>query len=289
VLQDSAQKYLQMIERELALQIESTFFVSPLLDAIKYVMFPGGKRIRPLFSAFLCDDFGSDVEKFIPAAVSVEYIHAGSLVHDDLPAMDDDDVRRGRPACHRAFDEATAILCGDVLSVFPFTHLARVDLPQERRLLMVETLASAFMDLCNGQQLDMNGSENYLEMYKGKTGGLFAAAAALAAIFAGKSSETILLCKSFGYKLGQYFQVVDDFIDSNGELKGRPLSSDKRNKKATYGASQKDLEEGVYTLKSDLISQLDLLSAKEDVSAFNGVLFIIKLVEDSFLRSKKNS
>ena len=278
-----AKEYRELIEKELKEQIDSVNFVTPLSDAVQYVMFPGGKRIRPLFAAMLARDLGGDVKEVIKVAVTVEYIHAASLIHDDLPAMDDDDMRRGKPSCHCAFSEATAILCADTLMVLPFEIISKNAVLSGFSQKTSGYLAQAFRELCNGQQLDLLGGQDLDVVYQGKTGALFAASAKIAALLAKKNEKEIEIAGELGSELGVYFQIVDDFIDAKG-IKGRgKKSSDERNNKQTF-MTQDTTPEKCEKLSlskgkiEDLLHKLGAKNQKQEKD-FIGVHYIIDQVE----------
>ena len=193
---------------------------SPLGEAMTYGLTGGGKRIRPIlvFAAYdACG--GSDAEAPAPVAAALEMVHAYSLAHDDLPSMDDDTERRGRPTLHVAYDEATAILAGDALLTDAFATIARAPLPPEVALAGVAELAHAAgsRGMVGGQVLDIRVPEpNYealREMHAAKTGALFRCACALGAIVAGAPPSTREALTRFGALLGEAFQISDDLVD----------------------------------------------------------------------------
>jgi geranylgeranyl diphosphate synthase type II len=187
---------------------------------------------------------GASAEAALPAAVAVEMIHAYSLVHDDLPAMDDDDLRRGRPTCHKQFDEATAILVGDSLLARAFEVLAVDVRPPERAARCVAVLAGAAgpTALVGGQADDLAaqfrhiGLDRLQSIHRRKTGALFRASLELGAIVAGAEGDRQAALATFGERLGHAFQIIDDLLDVNGEEQnaGKRLGKDRRHGKATY-------------------------------------------------------
>lgn len=192
-----------------------------LVEAMRYAVQSGGKRIRPLLTLAATDALGGDVDAALPAACAVELIHAYSLVHDDLPAMDDDDLRRGRPTVHIAFDEATAILTGDALQSLAFEWIADARLPPATRLAMVRCLAAAsgFRGMVGGQAYDMDSTGASLSLpdlerlHRGKTGALLSAAVDLGALAADANEKTKGHLSRYGRALGLAFQIVDDLLD----------------------------------------------------------------------------
>ncbi len=218
-----------------------------LQDAMVHACAGSGKRIRPLLAYAGALAVGGSVQQCDAAATAVELIHCYSLVHDDLPAMDDDDLRRGQPTVHKAFDEATAILVGDALQALAFELIAADgnDVSAERRLNMVSSLAAAAgaHGMVGGQALDFEavGAQQSLEqlerMHGLKTGALIRAAVRLGALSHAMTSEAQLLAlDSYADKLGLAFQVRDDIIDeiSDTATLGKPQGSDSQANKPTY-------------------------------------------------------
>jgi farnesyl diphosphate synthase len=196
-----------------------------LHSAMRYASLAAGKRIRPVLVYSAGKALGMPPESLDPVAAAIEFIHAYSLIHDDLPAMDDDDLRRGRPTCHKAFDEATAILAGDALQALAFEVLAR-DLPHANAnsLAVVHTIASACgsVGMAGGQVLDLSAvgqkiSESDLTTMHGlKTGALIRASVTAPGIMLGADEQTISCFSSFGDCIGLAFQVHDDILDVTG-------------------------------------------------------------------------
>ena len=219
---------------------------SQLGEAIRYSLLAPGKRLRPhlvLLAAEACCG-GAAVEQALPAAVAVEMIHAYSLVHDDLPAMDDDDLRRGRPTCHKQFDEATAILVGDALLTRAFEVLATGIQPGDRaaRCCAILAKAAGAEALVGGQADDLAaefrhiGVERLQSIHRRKTGALFRASLELGAVAADASAEQRQALVLFGEKLGHAFQIVDDLLDVSGAEAnvGKRLGKDRQRGKVTY-------------------------------------------------------
>jgi geranylgeranyl pyrophosphate synthase len=184
----------------------------------------------------VCADLGGEPKRLAPAAAALELVHCASLIHDDLPALDNDDFRRGRPSCHRAFTEASAILAGDMLIALAHECVARGELSSETRCLLTGVVSRAFIDLCAGQELDLIPSErrnDLLSIHQLKTGALFSACTQFGAIGAGCSNEKIEIAARLGQAIGLIFQIADDFLDVHGadSTRGRPGSSDIRNGK----------------------------------------------------------
>ena len=218
-----------------------------LLEAMRYVTLGSGKRFRAALVYATGRSLGAPLDQLDIAACSVELIHAFSLIHDDLPAMDDDDFRRGRPSCHIAFGEATAILAGDALQSLAFEILSgqhNAYTPQTQ-LLMVKILAQATgaLGMAGGQALDLSvtGSKTSLDilekMHAMKTGALIVAAVKLGALATGSTDAKLLASlECYGKALGLAFQITDDVLDGTSDslTLGKMLGSDEKNRKPTY-------------------------------------------------------
>jgi geranylgeranyl diphosphate synthase type II len=216
-----------------------------LAEAMRYSVLGGGKRLRPILAILAAEACGADLEDALPAACSLEMIHAYSLVHDDLPAMDDDDLRRGRPTTHRAFDEATAILAGDALQALAFEIILKHVRPPEAAVRCASALAVAAgaSGMVGGQMADLQseGREDpdlaSLEaIHRRKTGALLRASLAMGAAVAGASDELSAALDDYGDSVGLAFQIVDDLLDVEGdEVKlGKRVNKDSRLGKWTY-------------------------------------------------------
>jgi farnesyl diphosphate synthase len=219
-----------------------------LREAMRYSVLGGGKRLRPLLVYFTGESLGARPAQLDAPAAAVELIHVYSLVHDDLPAMDDDDLRRGRPTCHRAYDEATAILVGDALQALAFAVLAGEptgEIATDARLAMIRTLARATgtggmaggqaVDLAAvGQQLSVEAVEN---MHRRKTGALIQGSVLLGGMGAGLSEGAELRALAeYGAEIGLAFQIQDDILDVEGDaaLLGKATGADAAHSKPTY-------------------------------------------------------
>lgn len=235
----------QVLDRCLVLPDAGT---ERLREAMRYSTLGGGKRLRPALVYLTGESLGARLDDLDAAAAAVELIHVYSLVHDDLPAMDDDDLRRGRPTCHRAYDEATAILVGDALQALAFAVLADDSIgtiPSARRLSMIRTLAQAAgtagmaggqaVDLAAvGQQLTLEAVEN---MHRRKTGALIKGSVLLGAIGAGiDSGPEFRALELFGDEIGLAFQIQDDILDVEGDVAvlGKTPGADAALSKPTY-------------------------------------------------------
>jgi len=222
----------------------------PLVEAMRYGLLLGGKRARPFLVYITGQMLGCKIEELDTPASAVECIHAYSLIHDDLPAMDDDELRRGQMTCHIKFDEATAILTGDALQTLAFTILADGKLnpnAEPLRIKMVKTLAEASgaAGMCMGQALDLQAENRLIsleeleEIHRNKTGALMKCAVRLGALAAGeKGVEVLPLLDKYADAIGLAFQVQDDILDiiSDTETLGKPQGSDQQLNKSTYPA-----------------------------------------------------
>ncbi|WP_188014032.1 (2E,6E)-farnesyl diphosphate synthase [Photobacterium damselae] len=221
-----------------------------LLQAMKYGALLGGKRVRPFLTYVTGNMLGVNEENLDTPAAAIECIHAYSLIHDDLPAMDDDELRRGQPTCHIAFDEATAVLAGDALQTLAFEILAEGTLSidgESQRIKMIKELAQASgaAGMCMGQALDLDGEGKHLgltqleQIHKHKTGALIRCAVRLGALAAGeKGLEILPQLNTYTEAIGLAFQVQDDILDviSDTETLGKPQGSDIALDKSTYPA-----------------------------------------------------
>ena len=217
-----------------------------LREAIEHSLLAPGKRLRPQLVLFASQACGGEIERALPAAAAIEMVHAYSLVHDDLPAMDDDDLRRGRPTCHKQFDEATAILVGDALQARAFEVLAREIRPPALAARCCAELAQAAgaTALVGGQADDLDpqfgkrSREQLESIHRRKTGALFRVALRLGGIVAEASAKQLQALDRFGERLGLAFQVVDDLLDVSGSEGhvGKRLNKDSQQGKATYPA-----------------------------------------------------
>lgn len=217
-----------------------------LLEAMRYSTLLGGKRIRPCLAYGACDALGGDFHTATPAAVAVEMIHCYSLIHDDLPALDNDDLRRGQPTLHRAFDEATAIIVGDALQGLAFQALAEhAELSADIRLRMISCLAHASgpQGMIAGQYLDLAAVGHTLslaslqQMHRLKTGALIQASVELGALSAGCSDMSVLhALRHYAGCIGLAFQVQDDILDVTGDTStlGKVKGADMARNKPTY-------------------------------------------------------
>ena len=219
-----------------------------LQSAMRHAVLNGGKRMRPLLSLATAHALGHDALTAMQPALAVELVHAYSLVHDDLPAMDDDDLRRGQPTVHIAFDEATAVLAGDALQTLAFEVLSAAPHAADTRIEMVRLLASAsgIAGMCGGQMMDLEGTgqaqahtvQGLETLHAMKTGALIRAAVLMGALSAHASSEQIATLTAFADQLGLAFQIKDDILDieSDSVTLGKTAGKDVEQGKTTYPA-----------------------------------------------------
>lgn len=216
--------------------------------AMRYSIEAGGKRIRPILAIASCNAVGGDDRDVIKAACALEFIHTYSLIHDDLPAMDDDDYRRGKPTCHRAFNESTAILAGDALLTAAFEVLSRSDLNNDPHILLeiIHDIshAAGSAGMVGGQQADLEAEGKSIDLpnlefiHTHKTGALILASVKVGAKLGGCSDSELQSLVKYGETIGLAFQVADDILDVTGTTTtlGKDAGSDEARGKATYPA-----------------------------------------------------
>lgn len=228
---------------------EKSAIGQPVVDAMRYTVLSGGKRIRPMLVCATCTGLGGNLEDALAPACAIEFIHAYSLIHDDLPSMDDDELRHGLPSNHIKFGEATAVLAGDALQALAFETLATAPTASDAvRLRGVQLLAEAagWNGMVGGQSYDLESERKKLglnalkQLHAAKTGALITASVQLGALFGPPriNPETYVLITEFAKRLGLAFQVIDDVLDvtkSTEEL-GKPANSDTKARKSTYPA-----------------------------------------------------
>lgn len=215
-----------------------------LLESMHYSLTAGGKRIRPMLVLEFCRISGGNIENTLPVACAIEMLHTYSLIHDDLPCMDNDALRRGKPTNHVVYGECTATLAGDALQAEAFGTIARSQLPAEARVTCVEILADAVGSdgMCAGQYLDMVGEHKLLsedelnDINSRKTGSLLTAACRMGVAAAGGNEAMLEAAAQYGACVGAAFQIRDDILDviSTSEELGKPIGSDAQEHKNTY-------------------------------------------------------
>lgn len=215
-------------------------------DAMLYSLQNGGKRVRPMLTLAFCTVCGGDMQAALPFACAVEMIHTYSLIHDDLPCMDDDDLRRGKPSCHKQFGEANALLAGDGLLTLAFETVTKAEkiAPSDivRAVRVLSSLAG-YSGMIGGQIIDLLSEEKSVDydtlhrIDKLKTGALIKAAALLGCIAAGVTDKAVLsAAETYAENIGFAFQIVDDILDvtADTQILGKPAGSDEKNEKSTF-------------------------------------------------------
>jgi geranylgeranyl diphosphate synthase type II len=218
-----------------------------LHKAMRYSLLAGGKRLRPALVLTAGEALGAETDDLMPSACAIEMIHTYSLIHDDLPAMDNDDLRRGRPTCHKAFGEAVAILAGDALLTQAFRVLAsdapRRDAARQVRVIReIATAAGSVDGMIGGQMADIENEGKQVDaatveyIHRSKTGALIAAPVVVGGIIAGATDDQIDKLRNYGERIGLAFQIADDILDvtSTSEQLGKTAGKDQAAHKATY-------------------------------------------------------
>ena len=269
---------------------------TPVVETMQYGALLGGKRLRPFLVYATGQMFGVSLSTLDAPAAAVECIHAYSLMHDDLPAMDDDDLRRGLPTCHVKFGEANAILAGDALQTLAFSIISDAPMPEvsdRDRIAMISELAQAsgIAGMCGGQALDLEAEGHQVELdaleriHRHKTGALIRAAVRLGALSAGdKGRECLAILDKYAESIGLAFQVQDDILDvtSTTEELGKPVHSDEKNEKTTYVTlfGTDGAEQEVKRLTKEAVDELKNLSCPRDK------IFLEELFESLTSRKK---
>lgn len=250
-IKEQLQEYAEMTERALQKYIpEVECLQKNVILAARHSLFAGGKRLRPALVMEFCRVCGGESVSALPAACAIEMTHTFSLIHDDLPCMDNDDMRRGRPSCHKAYGEGNALLAGDALAILPFQVIAQAGLkgtiPAEAALKISALLGemAGIFGMIGGQVIDTENEgvqlpENVLlEMYRMKTGALLEFCCRAGVIIAGGGADLQLAAGTYAQKLGLAFQIIDDILDVTADEKslGKPVGSDSESGKYTYAA-----------------------------------------------------
>ncbi|MDF0534512.1 (2E,6E)-farnesyl diphosphate synthase [Shewanella yunxiaonensis] len=247
MLTDAINRCQQRINQHLTAIFDALPVSEPRLqEAMRYGVLLGGKRVRPFLVYSVGEMLGVAAERLDNCAAAIECIHAYSLIHDDLPAMDNDELRRGQPTVHVAFDEATAILAGDALQTLAFELISQEtgDFSAQQQLLMIKALANAsgYLGMCGGQALDLAATDKEIplseltRLHRLKTGALIRCAVQLAVIAANVDAQQRQQLLAYADAIGLAFQVQDDILDitSSTEELGKPQGSDTRSNKSTY-------------------------------------------------------
>ncbi len=245
------QKYQQRINAFLTDFLNNNYSQPmPLIEVVSYALLSGGKRIRPLLSYATAEALNIDLNRADYIAASIEMIHAYSLIHDDLPSMDDDDIRRGMPTCHIKFDEASAILAGDALQAMAFEILSQVhcDANITVKLIRKLSLSCGASGMAGGQALDLASENMELDkkamdnIHQLKTGALISAVMEMTGLLVNQETKDRnqndyqTAIKKYAYNFGMAFQIIDDVLDVIGDEAqiGKPIGSDESNNKSTY-------------------------------------------------------
>ena len=240
---ETYQAYLAAIEHYLGGLLLGDRPYGQLQEAMRYSLLAGGKRVRPVLTCAFAELFGGEWEKAVPLGCALELIHTYSLIHDDLPCMDDDDLRRGKPTCHKVYGETLAVLAGDALQPEAFAILAAAEgLSAQQRIDAVAVLARAAGGdgMVAGQVLDLDGkcrSREQVELLHSlKTGAMIAAAAELGCVMANAAPEQRQAARDYAWEVGLAFQIRDDMLDVIADQTefGKPIGSDREEGKTTF-------------------------------------------------------
>lgn len=223
---------------------EKNVAYSSVINAVNHSLSAGGKRIRPALLMEFCRVFGGDYSVSIPAACAIEMIHTYSLIHDDLPCMDNDDFRRGKPSCHIAFGEDIALLAGDGLQSLAFETMTKLDTDSDKIVKSVACLSKCcgIYGMVGGQVIDLESEDKQIPLetlvllQQLKTGKLIEAAVKIGCILGGASDDETISCLKYAENIGLAFQIRDDILDVIGDEKllGKPIGSDKEENKTTF-------------------------------------------------------
>lgn len=267
--------YVKVIERSLGKYVpEEKLLQKNLFSAMRYSLLAGGKRIRPILLLEFCGLCGGDQEAAVPYACAIEMVHTYSLIHDDLPCMDDDGMRRGRPSNHVVFGEAQALLAGDALLTAAFETMLSAEsingVGAERAAAAAGALAKAAgaYGMAGGQEIDLESEDHkisadtLLKMDECKTGALIRAAVKMGCLLAGAGEKEISSALTFAKAIGISFQIVDDILDvsADAESLGKPVGSDAENGKSTYVSvmGMENAKKAVAELTETAVSALDI-------------------------------
>ena len=290
------QNYIDLIENDLFKFIPITASKAKTVEeASVYSLEAGGKRIRPVLTLCFCEMCGGKIEKALPIACAIEYMHTFSLIHDDLPCMDNDDFRRGKPSCHKAFNEYTALLAGDALAIKPFEIIADAALNKnisyEASVKCASYLSKAVgtKGMIGGQQIDTDANgmiedcDEILSMYSMKTSDLLKAACCCGVLCAesNREKEYLAAAEKYAYNLGVAFQIIDDILDmtSTTEILGKPVGSDVMSDKHTYAS--------IVGIENAKLKAAELTNAAlSSLDIFNNNSFIKELTKNLLERNK---
>ena len=284
-------KRAKLVEENLHSELHNTPNIDEkLLQAMEYSLIGGGKRLRPVLLLAAADAISNSGEKFLPIACAVEMIHTYSLIHDDLPAMDNDDYRRGKLTNHKVYGDAIAILAGDALLTLAFEVMTRQDAPPQTLIKVIKEISTAagIGGMVGGQAVDIQSEgkklnlRNLRRMHLAKTGALFCAAIRSGAILAGANDEKLDALTKYAENFGLAFQITDDILDATGNIEslGKPVGSDVRNKKTTYVTLMAPEE-------ARILAELTVETAVDNLKIFGDEAdFLRELVEFLIKRDK---
>ena len=245
MIENTLKEYSLLIEKRIdEIFPERNTEYKKVIDAARYSLLLCGKRIRPVLMLEFCKLCGGKMEDAIDFAIALEMIHTYSLIHDDLPCMDNDDLRRGKPSCHIKYGEDIALLAGDTLLTTAFSVAANANVSDDKKVKAISVLAkrAGANGMIGGQVMDLDFEVNKPDinslrvMYLRKTGALLSAAAEIGAIIAGADENTIQTAANYALNVGLAFQIIDDILDITGDEKtlGKPIGSDLENDKTTF-------------------------------------------------------
>lgn len=246
MMKEYMQRKIELINRELdSIYAENTALNTTLAKSMNYSLMAGGKRLRPILVMAAADAVGADGEKFLHLATSIEMIHTYSLIHDDLPAMDNDDYRRGKLTNHKVFGDGIAVLAGDALLTMAFEVIAdspNVDTEKKLKVIKEMSHAAGAEGMVGGQVIDLESEgkkinmDTLRKMHSAKTGALFCAAIRSGAILGGATDKQLADLTQYARQFGLAFQITDDILDVTGDEAsiGKPVGSDEKNHKSTY-------------------------------------------------------
>ena len=285
-------KYLKERQEQVEARLQElvpaeTGLLAQMAEAMRYSLLSGGKRLRPVLLTASADAVGVDGRRFLQAACALEMIHTYSLIHDDLPAMDDDDYRRGRLTSHKVFGDGMAVLAGDGLLTLAFeTLLTQPGVPADVLLQVAGDIAAAAgpAGMVGGQAIDLGAEGRHLNleelvlMHQLKTGALFRASIRSGALLAGGSCEEVQALTDYAENFGLAFQITDDILDVTGNeaTLGKPVGSDEKNRKATYVT--------LYSLReAELMAQSAVEKALASLSRFEGRAWVLRSLAEYLL------